>query len=263
MASGRNLKSFTFLMSAVAPWAISTLLFAENSIGLSPASISLKGTPGQMATQSFKIVNGTDTSYKFRVQVADVLVEDGKRKFLPAGQSRGSIAALVTAPPGEINLSPGQNSSVPVTFVLPENTDIRAVAVFFIGEQATAKPETQFRARISLGTVVDFTASEAILLQAVPPQITPQTSTTNMLTTQDLVNAGREPFIAKAVAAFLDKSGKLMGKVTFEQKRLLPGERNALHAEYPGTLPPGKYRALCSIEYGGKLLTTTADFLLP
>jgi hypothetical protein len=250
-------------MLAVALWAISTPLFAQNSVGLSPASISLKGTPGQMTTQSFKISNGTDTPYKFKVQVADVLVNDGKRKFLPAGQSRGSIAALVTAPSGEINLSPGQNSSVPVTFVLPENTDIRAVAVFFIGEQATPKPEAQLRTRVSLGAVVDFTASDDVLLQAAPPQITPQTSTTNMLTTQDLVNAGREPLIAKGVAAFLDKSGKLMGKVTFEQKRLLPGERNALHAEYPGTLPPGKYRALCSIEYSGKLLTTTAEFLLP
>ena len=44
---------------------------------------------------------------------------------------------------------------------------------------------------------------------------------------------------------------------------LLPGERLEFSAEYPGELPAGKYRALCSFQFEGKTQTTEAAFEVP
>src|SRR5438270_3066021 len=89
---------------------------AENTITVSPASLSLKGHAGQTATHNFKLSNFTDAPYIFKIDVADVIVEEGKRNFIPAGQSPGSIAALSVLPVTHIELKPGETTTVPVTF---------------------------------------------------------------------------------------------------------------------------------------------------
>jgi hypothetical protein len=43
----------------------------------------------------------------------------------------------------------------------------------------------------------------------------------------------------------------------------LPGERLEFSAEYPGELPPGNYRALCSYQFESKTLTSEAPFQVP
>ena len=68
--------------------------------------------------------------------------------------------------------------------------------------------------------------------------------------------------IVKGVAAILDASGKLVGRATFEPTRLLPVERAVVHAEYPGVLAAGPYRALATFEYEGKAFTKSAEFLV-
>jgi len=40
----------------------------------------------------------------------------------------------------------------------------------------------------------------------------------------------------------------MVGKAALEQRRLLPGEESALQAEYPGTLAPGTYRVVATVE---------------
>jgi len=56
---------------------------------------------------------------------------------------------------------------------------------------------------------------------------------------------------ARGIEAFLDP------------QRLLPGERLEFSAEYPGELPPGNYRVLCSFQFEGKTLTSEASFEVP
>ena len=58
----------------------------------------------------------------------------------------------------------------------------------------------------------------------------------------------------------LNSAGALAGKATFSAQRLLPGERLEFSAEYPGDLPPGNYRALCSFQFDGKTLTSEGAF---
>ena len=251
----------TFFVALLAFYCSTALAYAENVISISPAALSLKGHAGQTTTQNFKLSNLTDSPYVFKIEVADVLVENGKRNFLPAGQNAGSIAALTVLPITHVELQPGQVTIVPVTFALPAETRIRAVAVFFRGQA----PQTKYgpKVRMNLGAVVDFSTSDNVTLQIAAPQLAPQTAATNTSVTEELANVGEEPVIVKGVAAILNGPGKLVGRAEFEQKRMLPGERNALHATYPSALPPGKYRILCSLEYAGRLVTRTAEFVIP
>ena len=122
---------------------------------------------------------------------------------------------------------------------------------------------TKVSAQAEIGAVVDFSISEGVKLEIVTPQVAPQTATTNATVTEELANIGPEPVIVRGVAAILNQPGKLVGRAVFEQRRLLPGERNTLRANYAGTLPPGKYRVLCSLEYAGKAITRTAEFIVP
>ncbi len=232
----------------------------QSTITLSPGGISLRGTAGGTVTQNFTISNGTSVQYRFAVEVMDVLVQDGQRKFVTAGLSTGSAAALAVVPREPVTLGPGAGETVPVTFAIPRDTDIRAVAVFFRGEPVGTSEFS--RLRLNLGAVVDFSVSDQVQLEGKPLQVGEQTSTSNVRITEELANVGREPAMARGIAAILDDPGKLVGKAVFEQKRLLPHEHNELHAEYAGTLQPGKYRIVCSFEYGGKTMTRTAQLVV-
>jgi hypothetical protein len=76
------------------------------NITLSPATMSLKGPAGQATTQNFRVLNLTDSVYEFSVDISDVLVEDGKRVFIPADQSPLSLASLVITSLPSFELKP-------------------------------------------------------------------------------------------------------------------------------------------------------------
>jgi hypothetical protein len=244
---------------------VPVLLFVPLAYGgqitVSPASISLKGTAGQATTQSFRVLNLTESLLKFSVDICDVQVKDGKRIFVPVDQADVSLASMSTAGLKTFELEPGEQQFVPVTFVLPARTTTRAIAVFFRAQptQSVEGPRVQ----LNLGVVVDFSLSDEVDLRLPTPQAVPPTASTNALITQQMANEGTEPANVRGVAALLDGNGKIVGKAAFDHKRLLPGEHDVLHAEYLGTLSSGHYRVLCSLEYAGRTVTKTTELIIP
>ncbi|HEX6880250.1 MAG TPA: hypothetical protein VF135_07790 [Terriglobales bacterium] len=250
------MKAATRILTTVLLLGLATFANAQSTITVSPGGISMRGTAGGTATQNFTVSNGLPSTYRFEVEVMDVVVTNGQRNLVPAGVTAGSAAALAVVPPEPLFLAPGAHGVVPVTFVIPKQTDIRAVAVFFRGRPAAG---TKSNIHLNLGAVVDFSLSDQTQLDGKDLLVALQTPTTNLRISEELANVGREPFIARGVAAILEEPGKLVGKMNFDQKRMLPSERNTLHAEYPGTLRPGKYRIVCSFEYAGKTMTRTTS----
>jgi hypothetical protein len=232
------------------------------AISVSPAALSLKGAPGRALTQEFEISNTSDAAFMVDVDVQDVVVKEGKRTFVSPERTSASLAALVTISEGHIILQPGQRMKVPVTFVAPDESRNRAVVVFFHAFRALPL-EHQPKVRLNLGTIVDFTVSNEVMLRLMSLDVEPQSETKNIAITENLKNVGPEPAIARGVVAILSDHGELVGKTAFEQKRLLPSERNQLRAEYPGTLKSGKYRAICTIEFAENTLTRTVDLVIP
>jgi hypothetical protein len=232
------------------------------SIALSPAIVMVRCKLGQSTTQTLTIVNRTDKDVSFNVATEDVVVDEGKRSFSPAGQIANGIAASSVAAPASLVVKAGEEKSVQVTLTLPPETAQRAVVTFFRARLA-APGNGAVGLGASLGTLITFNASSDYRVEAGPLQASPQTSAANVILSEELRNSGSEPVIPNGVIAVLNESGKRVAKAVFPHQRLLPGERLLFAATNPAQLAPGRYRTLSSFEFEGKVLNFAGEFTIP
>lgn len=230
------------------------------SISLSPAVIMAKGSFGQGLTQVLTLTNGTGMDLAFELQAQDIVVKDGKRTFVPAGETPNSIAASAVFTPRSVLVKAHTSASVEVRLTIPAKTDIRAVSAIFMGTDKLHTASSSVAMTASLAALITFNLTENSRLQQEPAHVVPASESANMSIRQWVVNVGSEPVLPEGTAAVLNAKGNLVGKASFPQQRLLPGERLEFSAEYPDELQPGDYRALCSFQYEGRVLTSTAEF---
>ena len=238
--------------------AVSSLA-SDGALSASPAVVMLRGTPGQGTTQTLTLVNSTSRTLAFTMRAKDVVVRDGRRVFVDAGELPGSVAATAVFSPLEVRVDPGARVSVDVTLTIPRQPGARAVVALFQGTTKLERGATSMTA--SLGTLLTFTLSDDIRAQASPLTVKPPTATSNLSVTQQLLNSGSEPVFAKGMLAIVNGGGSLVGKETLPARRLLPGEQADYHAEYGGELPAGRYRALVTYQLqNDQTLTSSAEF---
>jgi hypothetical protein len=233
------------------------------SISLSPAVIMAKGKFGQGLTQTLTFTNQTARDFAFELVAEDVIVKDGKRVFVPAGETPNSIAATAVFSQKTILVKASSFVSVDVRLTLPVQTDVRAVVAMFRGTDKLPTSSGAVGMTASLGALITFNLTDNVKLQPESVRVTPASETANMKIAQWISNSGTEPALPEGAAAVLNSAGALVGKAVFDPQRLLPGERLEFSAEYPGELPPGNYRALCSFQFEGKTLTSEAAFEVP
>jgi hypothetical protein len=231
------------------------------SITLSPAVIALQAAPGQSTTQGLTVSNQTPGPVAFDLEAYDVIVRDGKRIYVKAGETPGGIAQAVVFSPRTLLLQPGESATVRTTVTVPEKPAVRAVAALCQGKSVIAV-NGGVGMTGSLGALITFTLSHQFKLETLPTGSL-KASAENFTITQPLINTGSEPVIPKGTLALVDASGALVGKVQIAPQRLLPGEQLDFKAEYSRPLKPGKYRALISMKDEAGLLTTSSDFVVP
>src|SRR6266404_3499112 len=233
------------------------------SISLSPAVVMARGAFGQGLTQTLTLTNQTARDFAFEMVAEDVLIKDGKRVYVTAGEAPNSIAATAVFTQKTVLVKPFSSASVDVRLTLPARTDIRAVVAMFRGTDKIPTSSGAVGMTASLGALITFNLTDNVKLKPEPVRVIPASETANMKIAQWISNSGTEPVLPEGAAAVLNSNGGLAGKAIFDPQRLLPGERLEFSAEYPGDLPPGNYRALCSIQFEGKRLTTEAGFEVP
>jgi hypothetical protein len=217
---------------------------------------------GQSYTQTLTITKQTGQELTFEMVAEDVVVRDGMRVVVPAGETPEGIAATAVFAREEVVVQPLQSSSVGVTFTVPLGTPLRAALAVFRGStKISSGAATKMTA--SLGTLFTFVVSQNFTIEAAPLGLSAQSATANLGISQILTNTGSEPVIADGIAAVLDQAGAIVGKATFEPQRLLPGERLPFRTEYPSELKAGHYRVLASFQYQEKVITSTSDFTVP
>lgn len=227
------------------------------SVTLSPAVITLRGTFGQSTTQRLTLTNGASRALTFDLVAQDVVVKEGRRTFVPAGEIDGSIAATAVFSRTRVTVASGTAESVDVTFTIPAGSRCRAVAAIFRGTDKVMNGKVPMTA--SLGTLMTFSLTENAVVDAGPIVVGAQTKSANASLQQTCVNSGSEPVMLKGVAAVLDSAGALVGKIAIRPQRLLPAERAQIRADYPGELAPGRYRLLVTYSVEGKPFTSAAD----
>ncbi len=232
------------------------------SISLSPAVIMVRCKPGQGTTQTLTISNNTNAEVRFNLETQDVVVNDGKRSFSPAGLIANGIAATSVASPTTVVVKAGEDATVQVTFTLPPETTQRAVVTFFRGI-LTPQSDGVVGLGASLGALITFSLSTDFKLESGPLVASLQTPEANAILSQELHNAGTEPVVPKGVIVVLNASGKRVAKAPFKTQRLLPGERVIFAATNPAQLAPGQYRTLSSFEFERKVFTSAGEFTIP
>jgi hypothetical protein len=232
------------------------------SISLSPAIIEVRCKPGQGTTQTLTISNNTSAEVRFNLETQDVVVNDGKRSFSPAGLIVNGIASTAVVTPASVMVKAGESASAQVTFTLPPETTQRAVVTFFRGI-LTPQSDGVVGLGASLGTLITFNLSSDYKLESGPLEASLQTPEANAVLSQELHNTGAEPVVPKGIIVILNTSGKRVAKAPFKPRRLLPGERVVFAATNPAQLAPGHYRTLSSFEFERRVFTSAGEFTIP
>ncbi|MGZ4830172.1 MAG: hypothetical protein ACXV78_11060, partial [Candidatus Angelobacter sp.] len=206
------------------------------SISLSPAVVMAKGSFSQTLTQTLTLTNQTARDFAFEMVAEDVLIKDGKRVFVPAGETPNSIAASAVFTQKTVLVKPFSSVSVDVRLTLPAQTNLRAVVAMFRGTDKLPTSSGAVGMTASLGSLITFNLTDNVKLQPEPVRVSPASETANMKIAQWISNSGTEPVLPEGAAAVLNSSGALVGKAIFDPQRLLPGERLEFSAEYPGEL---------------------------
>jgi len=233
------------------------------SISLSPAVVMARGAFGQGLTQTLTLSNQTSAEFVFDLVAEDVVVKNGRRVYVPAGETARSIAATAVFSQKTVIVQPYTSSSVDVRLTIPPETGIRAMVAVFRGTNRLQTSSSAVGVTASLGALLTFNLTDNVKLNPDAVLVKPATATSNMIISQWIANAGTEPALLEGTAVVLNASGALMGKTAFPIQRLLPGERLEFAAEYPEQLPPGSYRTLCSFQFEGKTMTSEGAFKVP
>ncbi|HWS71045.1 MAG TPA: Fn3-like domain-containing protein [Thermoanaerobaculia bacterium] len=253
------LRKFAFLLTALCALpAVMHAAATTGTISVSPAVVMLRGVAGQSTTQTLTVTNGSTQPFSFEMQANDVVVENGQRRFSPAGQIAGSIAGTAAFSQKLVTVAPGDTKQIDVTVTIPSNPASRAVVALFHGTNKLEK--NGFNMTASVGTLMTFTLSDDVAMEAQPLAVTPPSGSANLTVAQECTNSGREPIVAKGMLAIVGGSGNLVGKTALPARRLLPGEKTDIRAEYGGDLAPGHYRALVTYDVESKLVTSSAEF---
>src|SRR5437899_631069 len=98
---------------------------ATNTLALSPGAIDVKAQPGASNTQVMTMTNLTSAKFRFVLEALDVVTRDGKRVFVPTGETEGGIACSAVFDPPAIELNPGEAGQVKVTLTIPAQPKVR------------------------------------------------------------------------------------------------------------------------------------------
>jgi len=235
-----------------------TATAGDGSLSLSPSVVILRGVPGQSTTQTMKLTNGSSRPFSFDLRAQDVVVRDGRRIVIDAGQLPGSIAATAAFSRKSVMLAPGESVRVDVTVTIPPKPASRAVLALFHG--TTKLQRGAIGSTVSLAMLMTFALSDDVLSSSTPLSVHPPTATSNLAVSQQLINSGPEPFVATGMLAIVSGKGSLVGRTPVPARRLLPGERTDVRAEYAGELAPGHYRALLTYQLTATSITSAAEF---
>jgi len=262
LCRGVLLSAVMFVAGAVRAQApVDAAASAEQpSLSLSPAVVTAKGSFGQSMAQTLTLTNHTAMELEFEMAAEDVTVKDGKRIYIPAGETAGSIAATASFSSKVISVKPNSAANVEARFTIPQGSSLRAVVAVFRGVNKIPTGRGAVSMTASLGTLITFTVSDKFEVSSETMQVAAQSDAGNTTFSQWLTNTGSEPIVPGGVMAVLNESGKLVSKAEIAPQRLLPGEKLEFKAECPSQLEPGKYRVLASYQFEGQTITKAGEF---
>ena len=237
------------------------------SISLSPALISVSAKPGQSFSQDLTLWNNTTLKLAFQMEARDVVIRDGRRSFLPAGETDGGIARYAVFNARTVTVLPGAYVSVTVTITVPANPGPRAIVCLFMGKtivaaRSVAASHSLVAMTGSMGALFTFTLSDDLHIQSEPLQVSIDGDAKSVTFHQGLKNIGTDPVLPRGVMAVTNENGTLVAQLPVSGQRLLPGESLEVTAEHAGLFKSGRYRVMCLMENESSFFANAARFTI-
>ncbi len=108
-----------FLFASFMVFAISVAVLAQD-FEVAPIRINFSNEPGDTETRAFTVRNHGNRKEIINLTTRDFLVHrHGDRELLPAGSTRNSISNWITFNPSFVELQPGEEKTIQVTFQAP------------------------------------------------------------------------------------------------------------------------------------------------
>jgi hypothetical protein len=253
----KRLLVFGFACLAVVCSCTTTL--QAQSLTLTPAILEAQVRRGATYANSFTLMNGTNARLRVRCSLYDYWYsEKNQRLTARPGTLPRSASAWVQFSSSEVLIEPKSSASVKFVISVPQDAaGGYYTSPTFEAEAADELPAgsgamtSQAKIKIRFHGLLLLTTTEATEynVEIMDVQLTPPTRATALELRVDVRNRSTAHTRLQGVFAVLDESRKLAARGRIQEKRLLPGERNILKAEWPGELIPGRYIAIVTLTY--------------
>jgi hypothetical protein len=233
------------------------------SLGLAPAQVVEKFKPGVPFQFDLSTVNTGDAPVDMHVEITDFWYNEKNEKvFSAAGTSPRSAANWIQFVPDHFEV--GAHGTQKMKAIVTPPADARGgyYATLFV----QSKPQLSFPKGDGKGVFTSMRIGCLVLLRAEETEdykielsnvkLSPPDEAHGLSVDFDLLNAGNTHVFPVARVAVLDGNCKLVAKAESEEKRFLPGQKNAMHVEWAGKLPAGSYTALLTVAYGEDRIET-------
>jgi hypothetical protein len=227
------------------------------SLGLAPAQVVEKFKPGVPFQFDLSTVNSGDTPVDMHVEITDFWYDEKNEKvFSSPGTSPRSAANWIQFVPDHFEVGPHGTQKMKAIVTPPADARGGYYAVLFV----QSKPQLSFPKNDGKGVFTSMRIGCLVLLHAETTEeykielsnvkVTPPAEARGLSVDFDLLNAGNTHVFPVARVAVLDTNRKLVAKAQSDEKRFLPGQKNTMHVEWAGKLPPGNYTAVLTVAYG-------------
>jgi hypothetical protein len=253
----KTVKHHLYMLAALAGFAACSLPARAQSLGLAPAQVVEKFKPGVPFEFDLSTVNTGETPVDMSVEITDFWYDEKNEKvFSSPGTSPRSAANWIQFVPDHFEVGPHGTQKMKAIVTPPADAKGGYYAVLFV----QSKPQLSFPKNDGKGVFTSMRIGCLVLLRADTTEeykvevtnvkVTPPADAHGLAVDFDLLNSSNTHVFPVARVAVLDASRKLVGKGESTEKRFLPGQKNSMHVEWAGKLPPGSYTALLTVAYG-------------
>ena len=236
------------------------------SVGLAPGVLRDRFKPGVPFELELATVNSGDAPVEMNVQITDLWYDQKNEKtFSDPGTSPRSAANWIQFVPEHFQVPAHGTQKMKAIVTPPANAQGGYYATLFViskPQLAFDKDKTpdhkQVYTNMRLGSLVLLSAesTEQYKIEISNIKVSPPTSNQGLALSVTLENMSNTHVLPRARVAVLDSQRKLVAKAESQEKRFLPGQKDAMRVDWTGNLPAGNYTAILTVAYAEDRIET-------
>ncbi|HEY8298021.1 MAG TPA: DUF916 domain-containing protein [Candidatus Baltobacteraceae bacterium] len=224
-------------------------------LDVSPAKLELAMTPGSSYNVPVTVHNSTSNSTHVQATMIDfALAQNGDYEFEKTGTRGDSLMRWASINPREFDLPAGTTQQVRLSLAVPAGnlSGEYAGIVFFQTRPVRRAGAVAFSARVA--TKIYMTIPGTVKIDGAIAKMAASPAPAGELYRVLFKNLGNAHVYLRGQLE-VQKNGQTVDRVAFPSQELVERGGDRLIEVNGKRLPPGKYQAIATIDYGGKTMT--------